>query len=59
MGPGHISPVNGAHRHTELPLCYAPMGRIVRRVGSGCEVVLGLQFGVSQVLSRAGLETLV
>ena len=31
--------------------CYAPMGHIVRRVGSGYEVVSGLQFGVSQVLS--------
>ncbi len=34
--------------------CYAPTGRIVRRAGSGYEVVSRLQFGVAQVLVEQG-----
>src|SRR6266702_4399229 len=41
-----------------LATCYAPMGRIMRRAGSWCEVLSGLQFGDSQVLTEQGSKSM-
>jgi len=38
--------------------CYAPMGCIVQCADSGCEVVSGLQFGDSQVLTEQGSKSM-
>ena len=38
--------------------CYAPTGRIMRRARSGLEVVSGLQFGDSQVLTEQGSKSM-
>ncbi|SRR6266571_8081803 len=41
-----------------MGMCYAPMGHIVRCAGSRHEVVSGLQFGVSQVLTEQGSKSM-
>ncbi len=38
--------------------CYTPMGHIMQHAGSGYEVISGLQFGDSQVLTEQGSKSM-